>query len=420
MAATRPLFGDIDFEDRVVLGKLNTIFNQKRGFTFRMPKPGSPVLLVVSGGLDSVLLWFRLLHVYKLQVYPVFFTYPFFNSNSIPGEWNSVRFFYSYLKKRYAGLVMPITTIPVDLSFSLTNKKNMQILKHNWRISIANAKQEVETQKASVYLLDYPNRFARFALSAYEYGLSLQARGIDVSTLFLGVVPNDSAIGREPTLSVLRSINTYICLVLGDWKWQINAPIDKANSFYFTKEQSIHLATESNLPIHKTWSCVNKLLFHCGWCNACRYRQASFQNSGIEDKTRYVVSPQLKSIIKSAIARLFQRGTQTYKKKPQKKVPDRQLVIPSEFRVELCAGIDTFQQDSNLFLRNSSTEEVVQINDVGSYIFARIKSMPGIHTRKLVDGLKRKFPQTPIRRIQKDVSSFLAILIDKKMVRQRT
>jgi len=204
------LFSRDTFEEKMVLENLNIIFKKQRGYEFRMPKPGVPVLLILSGGLDSTMLWFHLLHTYKLRVFPIYLTSPLMNKNHIPGEYASISFFYRFFKKRYPGQVEPIHYIPVDLSFSLTNKTNINILQNNWRVLVENAHYDMKRKAGSIYLLDYPTRYARFLLSAYEYGLSLQAQKIDVSTVFFGVVPNDAAIGREPTLTILRSLNLYL------------------------------------------------------------------------------------------------------------------------------------------------------------------------------------------------------------------
>ena len=66
-----PIFSKNNFEDVTVMRKLNSIFIKKRGYDFKMPAPGTPVLLLVSGGLDSIMLWFNLLNTYKLKVYPI-------------------------------------------------------------------------------------------------------------------------------------------------------------------------------------------------------------------------------------------------------------------------------------------------------------------------------------------------------------
>lgn len=412
------LFSRDSFEEKDVLTSLDMIFKKQRGYEFRMPPPGESVLLILSGGLDSTMLWFHLLHTYKLRVFPIYLTSPFMNKNHIPGEYSSVSFFHRYFKDKYPHQVEPIHYIPVDLSFSLTSNVNINILKNNWRVLVENAQYDVKKKTGSIYLLDYPTRYARFLLSAYEYGLSLQAQKIDVSTVFFGVVPNDAAIGREPTLTIMRSLNLYFCLLLGDWKWQVTGPVDRKNQFFYPKETSIRIARKHGIPLHKTWSCVRPFPWHCGVCNACRYRQASFRSARIPDKTHYLISPDMKKGFKDIMAHL---RTLLRKKKlannPKHQMNQRRPIMSYEGgMISLHPQTESIQTGNKLFIHNSSTEETIRLNEIGELVYGYINKRKRVSFASLIHLIMRHYPTAPTSLIRKDLHRFIEELKTKKVV----
>lgn len=417
--ASRPVFFRNNFEDTKVLTSLNSIFSESRGYSFRMPKAGTAVLLIVSGGLDSTMLWFHLLHKYKLQVYPIFFRSAFMSKFDIPGERQSVQYFSTLFGKMFPNQSFPIQFKSLELNFSLTNKANISILKENWRIALSNARQN-KSGYLSTYLLDYPTRFARYILSAYEHGLSLQAKGVQVSDIFIGVVPEDANIGREPTLTVLRSLNLFLCLVLGDWKWQVNAPIDKKGGFYFSKSNSIKVGVRHNLPLEKTWSCVRQFPVHCGFCNACRYRNTSFVAAGMQDKTAYLIPPQLKAWLKKFVLRLRlllkNPNNQIRKDKPntlqETGLIRSKIQIYNKSIIYLSPNTETFQSGSVFFVRNNKTEEVITLNETGKNIVNLLEKKKRWSLDSLIKKMSHTYPFIPKKTIITDTSKYIITLIE--------
>lgn len=415
-STSRPLFFPNNFEDKTVLKSLNSIFTHSRGYAFRMPKPGSSVLLIVSGGLDSTMLWFRLLSKYKLIVYPIFFQSPAFSRFNVPGEKSSVSYFYRLFKHRFPSQVRPVQFSPLSLTFSLASAANISILKHNWRIALSNARQNNKGH-LSTYLIDYPTRFARYILSAYEYGLSLQAKGTRVSDMFLGVVPDDASIGREPTLTVIRSLNLFLCLILGDWKWQIEGPVDKQSKFYIPKKFSILEGMKYNIPLERTWSCVRQLPFHCGFCNACRYRHESFLSAKVTDRTTYIVPPQVKLKLKQIYLtfKAFISENRPYRSTLAQKKINIQLrqtkpKIHQKTFVRLSPSVETFKSGSVFFIRNNKTEEVMTLNSVGQEVVMFIEGKGGLSISSLVKKVKKKYPKSAQKTIAEDVIPFIQSL----------
>ena len=62
----------ITTDDPFILNNINKSL-KKFGNSFRIPKKGTPAILICSGGIDSVLQWFLALDKFKLKVFPIHF-----------------------------------------------------------------------------------------------------------------------------------------------------------------------------------------------------------------------------------------------------------------------------------------------------------------------------------------------------------
>jgi len=403
-----PVFFHKNFEDLPVKTGLDSIFKKKRGYDFKMPEKGEPVLLIVSGGLDSTMLWFNLLHTYGLHVYPIHFV----SKRSILGEKWAVRFFYHFFKKRYPDLVKPIQYIPIDLSFSLTNRKNSRMVDHNLRFVINNLRHNKITKKKDFYLIDYPVRYAYYLLAAYEYGLSLQARNIPVYSIFIGVVPNDGLIGRESTLTVLRALNVYLCCILGDWRWQLTGPVEQKRNFFYPKETSIAIGVKNDIPLEKTWSCGRRFFMQCGICNACRYRHHAFRDAHIEDKTVYFFHPSYREFVRNIVfyvrdfvlKRLLIRNTAPHKRYSSFTKIKGDL---SALKISLSSPIETYEEGRFMYLRNKETDEIVRLNKMGGMIITILEKRGGTKLSSLISSIFKSYPSVSPKQIEGDAVRFL-------------
>ena len=53
------------YENIALIKTIEAFFKQKRGHVFKMPPSGTAVILLVSGGLDSTIIWEILLKYYR-------------------------------------------------------------------------------------------------------------------------------------------------------------------------------------------------------------------------------------------------------------------------------------------------------------------------------------------------------------------
>lgn len=122
MKSLRKIMKNRTFEDLSVITSIETIFNNKRGSVFQMPKPGTDVILLVSGGLDSVLTWGLLLEKYRLKVHPLFLNK---GEGRASQEERSFNFFSRYYSRRYPSL----SKAPVKQTVYLPQKEILTALK---------------------------------------------------------------------------------------------------------------------------------------------------------------------------------------------------------------------------------------------------------------------------------------------------
>lgn len=361
------------FEDFDTLYALEKIFIQKRGWVSKMPRKNSSVVLILSGGIDSVCLWNLLLVKYHLNVYPIYFI-----DQKVKGEnqeLKSIRHFSKIFKEKYPSLWHDIFIKDYSFSFSFSSLKRSENV-HVDLASIYSNLLYLSDQNASIpSLIDTPSRLGIYSFGAFEYAHLLRAqKNVFINTLLLGIVPEDGLSVRESTLSVLRSINLSLCLLLGDFNWQILAPIDKEAKFYLGKKDLVNIALQTNLRIDKTWSCRKYNVLHCGICQNCTSRKAVFKLLNFKDSTVYAHSQSSKKTV-------FMKGLNYVKKSFNKRLVKETVnkrQSPSDI---LSSSIINPSQDASwhklkkgFFIMNQNTSNVERLNPVGAFIWEEIVS----------------------------------------------
>lgn len=248
-----------------ILISLESLIKQIRGCIFEMPFKGTPVVVEMSGGIDSTITTAILMEEFGLEIYPVFFNR---GQRSFLKERESLMFFSSLFKNKYHDkfhnpielkIPIPATEIKNDLT-----EKLRQNIGHPMRNSI---------------LTEY----------AVQYAYSLENKGIHIRTIFSSVVSSDADYLYHSTLTALRSQMLHTIIDMGDPSWQITSlPMEKELGFYFDKPVLIKWASKHEIPVEKTRTCVELTDLQCGSCLLCNIRKSSFEQAGIVDKTEYI------------------------------------------------------------------------------------------------------------------------------------
>lgn len=401
MPNLKPLSGDSSFEDETLLKLFNSVFINKRNYIFRVPKRNQAVVLLLSGGMDSVCLWFLLTLTYKLHVYPLHFSSPLESK----GQTAGLNYFSRFMKKVAPTYFHPITNIPDDSMFSAQNDLKTLSYVQEAPFIVENLVLHTDTRQAHIHNINNPGRLGRFAFRAYEYALKLRyQKNIDVSTIFTGVMPDDSVIVRESTLTVLRSINLSLCLILGDFRWQFTAPFEK--NFYYTKASLLRKLAKMKFPFEKTWSCDKKTSVHCGICLSCRHRKEVFKQAHIADKTRYALFSSLLPVLKKTASILGRRKQQKQHNVSSCKKTD--IVIINK-------GVHHYTSGGKIYLLNENNGVIRELNPTASEIYELIRNK-NMSVLKLSDKIHKKY-DIFLSRALKDTYSFVVSLLSDGFLR---
>lgn len=270
-------------ENTEAIKNTESLLLNKRGYIIKMPKKGSSIILLISGGVDSVVLWKVLLSIYKYNVYPVFFHR---GSTRYKRERKRVYFFYRLFKKIYPELCRS----PFELSITfppkeLENEFNKPSFIHEKHIlNSLNLGSSISSYfNLSIFTYMYP-----FLATAYSNYL-FDRYYIKIPHIFSAINGSDGLTNPAQTFTSLRTTMLDMCLATNNYQWQFFSPFfekEIGNCVY--KHQVIKIGEKSGLSLEKTWSCYKDGWFHCGTdCYGCILRRDSMSKAGVADKTIY-------------------------------------------------------------------------------------------------------------------------------------
>lgn len=277
------------FENLENIKSVEDFFKKTRGYVFKMPPPGTPVVLLVSGGLDSIITWGILLEKYHLRVYPLFI---FRDAKRSLKEEAAVEFFVDYYSKKYPGMVSPLMKFSTLLSPPEIVKalKNVRNYYHPKRLLEMLDKEHRSFKNLPNF---YPQRILPFlhifyclVYIDYLYDHYLEK----VTTIFTGVMTGDGTVVPSQSFTSLRNALLSACSVTANYKIQYcSLAMEKELGFWFEKKDFIKIGYQMGLPLEKTWSCYSAGKYQCGdSCLTCQSRRYEFGLAGVEDKTKYL------------------------------------------------------------------------------------------------------------------------------------
>lgn len=246
----------------------------KRGYVSKYPD-NNIVVMIISGGLDSIATTARLIEEQGLEVYPLHIHRG--QTNSI-AENNSVDFFTKFFQDRYG-----------ENKFHTPQKIVVNIPPTEFKHDIL----PYTKQKG------HPMRDPIMHLVAVEYAVAISQRiHRDIKTIYCAIVPEDYF--PHSTLDGLRVNTLNTCINMGDWDWQISSPnMDPyLTDSFFGKAEEIKWTVDRNIPIGQTISCndANEKTKNlaCGICKSCFRRHSAFLSLGMQDPTEYYEEPNFK------------------------------------------------------------------------------------------------------------------------------
>ncbi|MBI3576954.1 7-cyano-7-deazaguanine synthase [Candidatus Gottesmanbacteria bacterium] len=269
----RILLGKKELENNRTIALVDRFLMQKRGYVFRLPKPGKPVIFQLSGGIDSVTTIAMMMEDYGLAVYPVFLRR---GQNRVKREEASVDYFNAYFLHRCPTLFHPVFKMetripPLEIRKVIIGHASEKITKNSerrWGIPM------------------YASLLTGYSVQ-YAYYLE-ETTGMVIRTILCAAVSADAIQMAHHSLTGLRGILFDICSQTNDFRWQFTSPhIEPEMGRYAGKESIVRWGREHDIPMHKTWSCYYKGLLHCGRCDGCGARKHAFTLARLSDQTVY-------------------------------------------------------------------------------------------------------------------------------------
>ena len=311
-------------ENVKTMSGVERILRERRGYVFRMPSPGRPVILLLSGGLDSIISWAILLKTYQLRVYPVFLIRG--RRREEKREERAIDYYATMYKQKYAATYIPPHKLTISmLEFSDPYKDLIGYL--HPQVIVDNLLPD-GSLKTSFSL----GHFSLFPYIGFLYAKFLHAsKNIDAKTIFCGTTYSDSSSYRS--LTSARSITLTLGLLSGEDNWQYTSvAYEPTIRSLLTKSDLIRWASAEQIPLDRAWTCTQRKQLQCGECLACLSRKYAFREAGIADTTSYRSTAQsfMVSMIRKIIGRL--RRVKKLQKAPQK---NKRYEGPSKSKVYL-------------------------------------------------------------------------------------
>ena len=275
------------YEDLDLVTMIDRHVVKKRGVIFCMPKPGSHVILMASGGIDSTVAWYILMKEFGLHVYPFMVT-----NGGHRAQVSSLQFFSKMYQKKFvdlhhAPLIVPEVTAAREIfDMNKTSKLTPRAIvdsydpQHktfNWQPGAGSVMLEVG--QAALYLGSLRSRLPHV-----------------FTTIFCGATAMDGVGVKSQTFTFLRTSLLYMTTFLADPTLQYaSLYIEKETGWWARKADIIRIGTEAGLPLERTFSCYRSGFVNCGECGGCDTRRWEFKHAGVVDKTIYETDGWIRS-----------------------------------------------------------------------------------------------------------------------------
>lgn len=252
-----------NFKD--TLFKIENILLNERDFITRVEE-NTPIVLLVSGGLDSIVSISYIIETFKSEIYPLFIRR---GARAEKYEIESALYYVDFYKRKYPGKIHDLFVLTADIPSSVLKK---------------------DFPKERINAIGHPLRNSTLQNYAVMYATYLNGKfDTSISTIFTGSVGDDTTCPELSILS-LRAQTLNVCLNLGDWMWQITSPlIDPLLSSKTVYKRDLILWTkEKNIPLNKTRTCVSDTPIADGTCNECKRRLKVFESLNMQDEIPYL------------------------------------------------------------------------------------------------------------------------------------
>jgi len=270
-------------ENKQRLTVLENVLLQTRGYVYKEPLENEPVVLLVSGGIDSITAWKYLLIKKNLEVFPLYISSKRFLD---PGKT-----VVEYFDKQYQQLknVSELYHPPHYWSTQVN-----RLARKDYRKLPGLSKEAmdliVRNQLSPLDAVLFNGSNSMYISLADQYRKYLFAKtGKKISKIYYCINVSDGEAINSQTLLSLISQTISLCEANNDYTIEVASPfLNHTENVYMKKADVINLAHTLNIPLQRTRTCESNPWLDCGTCLVCQARRYEFSQSDYMDNTKYL------------------------------------------------------------------------------------------------------------------------------------
>ena len=253
---------------------------------FRMPKPGTPVVLLLSGGMDSVTAWHILIRRFRLIPYPFTVVPHLFDPKHI-----AVRITSRFIRSHYPSHYRSPFILYSNAVQKLSPRFNPETMDPDTILSAYNLDHN---------LFEFPRHWGNtmaYAHWAYLYAQKLNVEHqLPITTVFSGITADDGRFVASQSLTNLRLTQVSMMTVSQDDHWQFSSPFfEPSLGLFLPKSQVVQYAVREHISLRHSYSCDKNGMVHCGTCLSCQSRKYCFEKNNAADETWYMDRESLRN-----------------------------------------------------------------------------------------------------------------------------
>ncbi len=226
--------------------ELDRVLTSQRKSVFSAPKKNEEVILLFSGGMDSVIAAYMLIDKLGCKIVPLYVQR---GARAEEAELESAQLFVKDINTKYPGKIRDLLVVAAEYP----PKSLKQYLP--------------PAHKATK---GHPGRNLFLVLVAAYYLSGLKAENASTKTIFIGNSPDDTF--PHSSLAAVRSANIAVCVDQDDWSIQVTSPLFEPGLWGdIDKRQLVEYAEKHNIDIRSTHTCTASIE-PCGECGECLVR----------------------------------------------------------------------------------------------------------------------------------------------------
>jgi 7-cyano-7-deazaguanine synthase in queuosine biosynthesis len=249
-----------ELSNNTMIETVSALLVKRRGYVYAIPH-NEPVVLTMTGGLDSSIAARLIIEQWKVTVYPI---YIIRGACAEKYEIEAVRRVHKYISQIYPERIKEIVFVTAEVP-----------------------PKEIKRRLSRDRVVQHGHPLRNPILQSYavQYAISLSDQGVPIRTVVVGSIASDHFPGSRPGDLIVNTL--YVCTNLDEWQWQIVSPYFQPGLLKgkerMTKYDLIQWGITHSFPFEITRTCTADSAQACGICSACCERLEAFAENNVKD-----------------------------------------------------------------------------------------------------------------------------------------